>query len=95
MLGRVYYSLTNRRVTEALAGLEYDSCCWIARVAVRSQQTQTLPVRMNHSVMLQLEFNGLARIGTGALQLFRDNVPGYTPLREAQLTQPSRFGRYD
>lgn len=94
MLGRVYYSLSTHRITEALAGLEYDACCWIARVAVRSQQTQTFPVRMNHSIMLQIEFNGLARVGTGALQLFRDNVPGYTPLREPQLSQPSRFGRY-
>ena len=45
--------------------------------------------------MVQLELIGLTRIGTGAQQAFRDNVPGYTPLREPQLRQPSRFTRYD
>ena len=94
-VGRMFYSLTDRRVTDAMLGLEYDACCWIARVAFRRQQTQTAPVRMNNSVMLQLELNGLTRVGMGATQLFRDNVPGYTPLRQPQLSQPSRFGQYD
>ena len=94
-VGRVYYSLTDRRVTDALLGLEYDSCCWIGRIAWRRRQTQTLPVAFNNSIMVQLELTGLARIGTGALRAFRENVPGYTPLREPRQQQPSRFTRYD
>ena len=45
--------------------------------------------------MVQLELTGLTRIGTGALQAFRENIPGYTPLREPRLYQTSRFERYD
>ncbi|MDO4795965.1 MAG: LPS assembly protein LptD [Brachymonas sp.] len=94
-VGRVYYSISNRRITDSLLGLEYDSCCWIGRIAWRRRQTQTLPVAFNNSIMVQLELTGLARIGTGAQRAFRDNVPGYTPLREPRLHQPSRFSRYD
>ena len=94
-VGRVYYSLSDRRITDALLGIEYDSCCWIARLAWRRRQTQTLPVVVNNSIMVQLELTGLTRIGTGALQAFRENIPGYTPLREPRLYQSSRFERYD
>ncbi len=94
-VGRVYYSVTDRRITDSLVGLEYDSCCWIGRIGWRRRQTQSSPVAFNNSIMVQLELIGLARIGTGAQQAFRDNVPGYTPLREPQLRQPSRFTRYD
>mgnify|MGYP003615721567 FL=1 len=94
-VGRVYYSVTDRRITDSLVGLEYDSCCWIGRIGWRRRQTQSSPVAFNNSIMVQLELIGLTRIGTGAQQAFRDNVPGYTPLREPQLQQPSRFTRYD
>ncbi|MDO4769183.1 MAG: LPS assembly protein LptD [Brachymonas sp.] len=94
-VGRVYYSISDRRITDSLLGLEYDSCCWIGRIAWRRRQTQTLPVAFNNSIMVQLELTGLARIGTGAQRAFRDNVPGYTPLREPRQHQPSRFSRYD
>lgn len=94
-VGRVYYSISDRRITDSLLGLEYDSCCWIGRIAWRRRQTQTLPVAFNNSIMVQLELTGLARIGTGAQRAFRDNVPGYTPLREPRQHKPSRFSRYD
>ena len=94
-VGRVYYSLSDRRMTDALFGVEYDSCCWIGRLAWRRRQTQTLPAVVNNSIMVQLELTGLTRIGTGALQAFREMIPGYTPLREPRLYQTSRFERYD
>ncbi len=82
-------------MTDALFGVEYDSCCWIGRLAWRRRQTQTLPAVVNNSIMVQLELTGLTRIGTGALQAFREMIPGYTPLREPRLYQTSRFERYD
>lgn len=94
-IGRVYYSLKERRITDALLGLEYDACCWIGRIAWRRQQTQTLPRVVDNSVMLQIEFVGLSKIGTRTLGAFREHIPGYTPLRQPKLYKPSRFQRYD
>lgn len=95
-VGRVHYSLTDRRIVDTLIGFEYDSCCWIGRIAWRRRVTQTSPkVSISNAFMLQLELVGLTRFGSGATQTFREHVPGYTPLRELQLYRPSRFGRYD
>ncbi|MDO5653996.1 MAG: LPS assembly protein LptD, partial [Brachymonas sp.] len=94
-VGRAFYSIKERRVTDMLLGLEYDSCCWIGRIGWRRQQTQTLPRVVNNSVMVQVEFVGLTRVGTSALSTFRKNIPGYTPLRQPDLYQRSRFERYD
>lgn len=94
-IGRVHYSVKERRVTDALLGLEYDACCWIGRIAWRRQQTQTMPRVVDNSVMLQIEFVGLSKLGTRTLGAFREHIPGYTPLRQPSLYKPSRFERYD
>jgi len=78
-VGRVDYSVDDRRATYAIGGFEYDAGCWIGRLMVERNSTGR-NASSNHLV-LQLELNGLSTLGTGSLRVLKDNVPGYQPLR--------------
>jgi LPS-assembly protein len=78
-VGRVDYSVDDRRATYAIGGLEYDAGCWIGRIMIERNSTGRNE-STNHLV-LQLELNGLSTLGTGSLRVLKDNVPGYQPLR--------------
>ena len=75
-VGRWNYSLANRQLLEGTAGVEYDSDCWAMRIvmkrfAIAYQQTAT-------AFFVQLELDGMARIGADPLQALRMSIPGYT-----------------
>jgi LPS-assembly protein len=91
-VGRVNFSLEDRRVVDLVAGFEYDAGCWIGRfVLERLQQSRN---SANQRLLFQLEFSGFSRLGSNPLQTLREHVPRYQYLRE-QINPPSRFERYD
>jgi len=61
-------------------GLEYNGGCWVLRVV--GQQLTTTTQQTTRSVFVQLELNGLARVGTSPLDLLRRTVPGYLRTNE-------------
>jgi LPS-assembly protein len=78
-VGRVSYSLRDKKLLESLIGLEYKADCWVFRMGaqrfVTAAQTTSTPV------FFQLELNGLSRLGFGnALETFNKSIPGYTRL---------------
>ena len=80
-VGRVNYNTRDRTVVDAIMGLEYDAGCWIGRVVARRLSTG-----LNESVTgigFQLELVGLSRLGFGSnpVQVLKENVGGYRPLR--------------
>lgn len=91
-VGRLNYSLKDRRVVDMIMGLEYDAGCWLGRIVL--ERLQSGRSTSNTRILFQLEFVGFTRIGSSALQTLRDNIPGYQFLRE-QTTQPSRFSNYE
>jgi LPS-assembly protein len=91
-VGRLNYSLKDRRVVDMVAGFEYDAGCWLGRIVLERLQSGTST--SNTRVLFQLEFVGFTRIGSSALQALRENIPRYQFLRE-QITQPSRFSNYE
>ena len=91
-VGRLNVSLKDRRLVDSIAGFEYDGGCWIGRIVVERLQSGT--TTSNKRILFQLEFVGLSRIGSSALQTLRDNIPRYQFLRE-QTTIPSRFSNYE
>ncbi len=77
-LARWNYSLLDNRTLEGLAGMEYNGDCWALRAvahrfAVATQQTST-------TFFIQLELNGVSRIGTNPLETLKRNISGYTRL---------------
>lgn len=91
-VGRLNYSLQDRKLVDAVVGLEYDAGCWLGRVVVERLQSSTTSA--NKRILFQLEFVGFARLGSNALQSLKQNIPRYQYLRE-QVTAPSRFSNYD
>jgi LPS-assembly protein len=91
-VGRLNYSLQDRKLVDVVAGFEYDAGCWLARVVL--DRLQSGRTTASSRVMVQLEFVGFSHIGSSPLKTLRDNIPRYQYLRE-QITQPSRFSNYD
>ncbi|MCC6195189.1 MAG: LPS-assembly protein LptD [Burkholderiales bacterium] len=88
LLGAWNYSIPDRKTLEAVAGLEYNGGCWVLRV-VGQQLTTTTETRTN-SIFVQLELNGLARVGTSPLELLRRTVPGYLRSNDPAIQQRDR-----
>jgi len=74
-LARWNYSLRERRTLESLVGAEYNGGCWVLRVAAHRFATATQ--QASTTFFLQLELNGVSRIGSNALETLRRNISGY------------------
>jgi len=77
-LARWNYSLRDERTLEGLLGAEYNGDCWSLRVvahrfATTTQETST-------TFFLQLELNGVSRIGSNPMDTLRRNIGGYARL---------------
>ena len=91
-VGRLNYSLRESKLVDAVVGVEYDGCCWIGRVVL--ERLQSTSVTATKRLLFQIEFVGLARVGSNPLKTLRDNIPRYQYLRETTQT-PSRFSNYE
>jgi LPS-assembly protein len=91
-VGRINYSTFDRRLTDAIVGLEYDAGCWIGRIVATRQSTGLSEATTR--LMFQLELVGLSRLGSNPLQVLKDNIPGYRLLREGR-TPASPSSTYD
>jgi LPS-assembly protein len=92
-LGRMNYSMLEKRLVESMLGFEYDAGCWVARYALT--RTQISSDTATTRLMFQLEFNDFSRLGGGALSSVQDNISRYQNLREPLKFTPSRFGQYE
>jgi LPS-assembly protein len=85
-LGRWNYSLVQSKTLEGLMGFEYNADCWALRMVLHRLTTTTQ--QTSTSVYVQLELNGLARLGTSPLDLLRRSIPGF--LRSNDPARQSR-----
>ncbi len=88
-VGRVTHSLLEDRVTEAIAGLEYDGGCWVFRVAMHRFAIERDDV--SKSIYVQLELNDLAGIGSNPLSLITRSVPGYGKINDSSADRVFGF----
>ena len=93
-VGRLNYSLQDRKLVDAVVGIEYDSCCWIGRVVL--ERLHNSLTSANTRLLFQIEFIGFSRLSLGSnpLSSLKQNIPGYRYLRD-QVSTPSRFSNYD
>ncbi len=91
-VGRLNYSLRDRKLVDAIVGFEYDGGDWVGRVVLERLQRSTASA--NNRILLQLELVGLSRLGSNAVKTLQENVPRYQVLRE-QTTTPGRFSSDD
>lgn len=78
-------------LVEAVAGLEYDGGCWVGRVV--AQRYVTSATETNTAIFLQLELNGMGRVGTSPLSVLTRSIPNYQAIN--QITPlPSKFDNF-
>ena len=80
-VARYNYSIKERRLVEGVAGLEYDGGCWVARVVLH--KLATTADKSSTSFFVQLELNGLARIGSNPIDMLKRNVVGYGVINQS------------
>jgi LPS-assembly protein len=98
-VGRYNYSFqrestatgAQRGLVEALAGLEYDGGCWVARTVL--QRFATGADRFNNAIFLQIELNGIARVGTDPLDALRRSIPNYRMINRLS-PMPAKFDNF-
>ena len=80
---------TRARVLEAAERLGY-------RPNISAQRLATGTTTVTNAVFLQLELNGLGRVGSSPLDVLRRNIPGYSLLYEnptrRRLDEPTTSG---
>lgn len=86
LVGRGVFDFTGDRWLEALGGVEFESCCWRARVIARrtldivSGSATLVP---DQAVVFEVELKGLGSLGDKiSTELSRD-IPGYENRRKA------------
>ncbi len=79
-VGRVSYSLKDRKTLESLVGLEYKADCWVLRMG--AQRFVTATQQSSTPFFFKLELNGLSGgLGFGnPLEAFYKSIPGYSRL---------------
>ncbi|MFZ2293786.1 MAG: LPS-assembly protein LptD, partial [Polaromonas sp.] len=91
-VGRLNYSRLDKKLVDAIVGIEYDGCCWIGRVVLQRSQNSTVTAATR--ILFQLEMVGFSRIGSSPLETLKTNVPRYEYLRD-KISPPSRFTTYE
>jgi LPS-assembly protein len=83
------------RIVESVAGLEYAADCWIARFV--TQRFALTAGESTRTIFVQLELNGLSRLGSNPLEALKRNVPGYQRIGSAAspAVPDTRFDLYD
>jgi LPS-assembly protein len=79
-VGRLNFSIKDRRITDSVLGFEYDAGCWIGRFV--AERLSTGRSEATTRLLFQLELVGLSRLGANPLKVLRDNIPGYRLLRD-------------
>ncbi|MDR3214633.1 MAG: LPS-assembly protein LptD [Azoarcus sp.] len=81
-VARLTHSLKDNRLTEAIAGLEYNGGCWVLRLG--GHRYATRENEFNKTYFLQLELSDFTSIGPGGnvVNLIKRSVPGYGKINE-------------
>ena len=87
-MARWNYSLQDNRILELLTGVEYNACCWTARVV--AQRFATATNELSTGIFVQLELSGLVRIGSDPLNALRQSIAGFTKLNQPAVVSPDQ-----
>jgi len=76
LIGRWYYSVEENHSLETVAGLEYGDCCWRIR-AIWRRYLDRNGEEYNDTALLQLELNGLGKLGNNIDNFLDRTIYGY------------------
>ncbi|HXS73931.1 MAG TPA: LPS assembly protein LptD [Rhodanobacteraceae bacterium] len=76
LVGRYDYSLRDKKVVDAFAGVEWDGCCTAARVLVR-RYVRDFKGDVNNAIFFEVEFKGLGEYGQKTESFLQHSILGY------------------
>ncbi len=82
-VGMTSYSLPDNKLVQGLAGLEYNADCWVLRIV--GQRIYTSTANAGSAIFVQLQLNGLSKIGSDSVGVLRRSIAGY------EYQDPSRL----
>ncbi len=92
-VGRVDYSLQEKRSTQLVLGLEYrGDCCWVARTVY--QRYAVSEKNTNTAVFFQMELLGLGSLGTDPLGMLSNTINGYQSITPP-IPETTTYERYE
>jgi LPS-assembly protein len=91
-MGRMNYSINDKKLVDSVVGFEYDAGCWVGR-AVLENVTRS-DATTNKRILFQIDLIGFASLGQSTLKTLRSNIPRYQSLRET-IETPGRFSNFE
>ena len=92
IIGRWGFDLEQQRSYDNIFGIEYESCCWRARVVNRRYLKESNDadevVEPSQGIYFQFELKGLGGLGGAVDRLLDDAISGY---REREEARPTNF----
>ncbi|WP_243412284.1 LPS assembly protein LptD [Cognatiluteimonas telluris] len=94
LIGRYYYSLRRTatvepKLLEAIAGIQWDSCCMAVRLVER-RYIHNRQGELNNALQLEIEFKGLGSAGPDTERRLRRAILGYDR-EDLYLVSPTDF----
>ncbi len=86
IVGRWIFDLAGARTLEALGGIEYESCCWRARIVARRTvdiDPASTALIADEGLVFEVELKGLGSLGDKISSELSSNIPGYEKRRKA------------
>jgi LPS-assembly protein len=79
IFGRYRYDLVRNRDLQTYGGVEYDGCCWKAKLALRrwAVNSDLDPDEAENGIFLEVEFKSLGSFGDKIDTINRSNIRGY------------------
>jgi len=92
IIGRWGFDMKQQRSYDNIVGVEYESCCWRARLVNRRYLKESNDadeiVEASQGIFLQFELKGLGGLGGAVDRMLDDAISGY---REREEARPSNF----
>ena len=92
IIGRWGFDLEQNRSYDNIVGIEYESCCWRARLVNRRYLKESNDVNEvvepSQGIYLQFELKGLGGLGGSVDRMLDDAISGY---REREEARPTNF----
>jgi len=83
LAARLNYDFNFNRTLEGLAGIEYDACCWRARIAYKKWATDDDNIvalgdfDSQEGIYFEIELKTLGSLGTKISSMLQDSIDGY------------------
>lgn len=80
-VARINYDTAQSTLVESLFGAEYTAGCWALRVVTDRKTVSSTQV--DSVLYVQLELDGMVRLGKNPLEALKTNIPGYRKTNES------------